>query len=275
MHTYFKKCRWGDFLLLRGDMIGDYVNLYGEWCEAEVTLFRRLLSAESVVVEVGSNIGMHSVPIARFCERGKVFCFEPQRIIFHLLCANLALNNLTNVIARNCAVGNTTRIIDIESTAYDTPWNYGAFSLASGFSAERGYAEATTREPIPLVRLDDDHALQAIKRLDLLKIDAEGSEPEVLDGARGVIERFRPAIFIENNAAERFDRLLGDIQARGYLCYWFRSRRARPDNFNRTSWMVTGQDINMLCISCDHPQPADLQLVNSYSDLRDNKVPLY
>ena len=49
------------------------------------------------MVEVGANIGMHAVPIAKAIASGRLICFEPQRVIFQQLCCNLSLNNLTNV----------------------------------------------------------------------------------------------------------------------------------------------------------------------------------
>ena len=61
MQTFLKDCRWGRFILLRGDMISTYADVYGEWCELEVSLYRRLVTPDSVVIEVGANLGLHSV----------------------------------------------------------------------------------------------------------------------------------------------------------------------------------------------------------------------
>ncbi len=275
MDTYLKQCRWGNFLLIRGDLISEYVNLYGEWCEGEVELFARLLPEDGVAIEVGSNIGMHATPLSHFCRKGKLFCYEPQRVVFQILCANLALNNRLNVIARPCAVGAENAVIEIESGACDAPWNYGAFSLARGYSAEGLYRGAVAKEPVQLVRLDDDMAAHAIGRLDLLKIDSEGCETEALRGASALIARFKPYIFVENNAPERFDSVLDDIRGRGYRCYWYCSSRSRPNNFNKAFWIMHGQDINMLCVAEEKPQPADLVPVESLRDLDLGKVPLY
>ena len=248
MNTYQKHCRWGQFLLIHGDMISEFVNLYGEWCEGEVELFRQLLPEDGVVVEVGSNIGMHSIPMSQFCDRGKVFCFEPQRIVFQILCANIALNNRLNVFARQCAVGGTEETIDIQSGDYDRPWNYGAFSLTSGFSAEMKYTGAARMEKVGVVVLDQDPGLKDIGRLDFLKIDAEGFETFVLRGAREIIGRFRPFIFIENNAEKNFDSVLSAVRALGYQCYWYCSARHRPNNYNGAFWKLEGFDMNMLCV---------------------------
>jgi hypothetical protein len=105
MQTYLKDCRWGRFLLLRGDMISTYADVYGEWSELEVSLYRRILKPDSVVIEVGANLGLHTVPLAKIVASGQVICFEPQRLIFHVLSGNLALNDLSNVHAHRLAVG--------------------------------------------------------------------------------------------------------------------------------------------------------------------------
>ena len=81
MQTFLKDCRWGRFLLLRGDMISTYADVYGEWSELEVSLYRRLLKTDSVVVEVGANLGLHTVPLAKIASSGRVICFEPRRAI--------------------------------------------------------------------------------------------------------------------------------------------------------------------------------------------------
>src|SRR5205807_9301248 len=110
MKTFIKDCRWGRFILLRGDFISMYTDLYGEWSELEVKLFQKILKPESNVVEIGANLGLHTVPLAKVANKGRIICLEPQRIIFQMLCANIALNNLTNVFAYNAAASDADRV---------------------------------------------------------------------------------------------------------------------------------------------------------------------
>ena len=275
MRTYLKRCRWGEFLLIQGDMISEYVNLYGEWSEGEVEVFRRLLPEDGVVIEVGSNIGMHAVPLSQFCARGRVFCYEPQRVIFQILCANLALNNLTNVVAQPCAVGDKNTFIEIEGGDYDRPWNYGAFSVDSGFNAESRFTGDIRKEQARLLRLDDDPLLQNIQRLDFLKIDAEGYECDVMNGAKRLIKKFQPMIFAEVTSSNNFDHVWNEMLRRGYRCYWVCSQRARKNNFNQAQWLMPGQDTNLLGAPQDRPQPGGLVEVKGAADLQQKKVPLY
>ena len=87
MRTSLHMLKRGMFNLIEGDFIGRYAQAYGEWSNLEVRFLLNNLCADSNVVEVGSNIGMHAIPIARHIERGKLFCFEPQRVIFQTFCA--------------------------------------------------------------------------------------------------------------------------------------------------------------------------------------------
>ena len=60
------------------------------------------------VLDVGANIGTHTVALAaHVTAAGAVYAMEPQRLTFQLLCANIALNALTNVVCLNVAVGET------------------------------------------------------------------------------------------------------------------------------------------------------------------------
>jgi hypothetical protein len=80
---------------------------YGECCELESAVLRQLLVRPGVVVEVGANIGVHTVALAREARprRQVRVAFEPQPVIFQNLGANLAANGITNVLAWPCAAG--------------------------------------------------------------------------------------------------------------------------------------------------------------------------
>ena len=234
MKTFLKQCRWGQFLLIEGDMISGYVNQLGHWSAIEVDLFRLLLPHETgVCIEVGANIGMHTVPLAQLCSRGEVICYEPQRPIYHVMCANVALNNCLNVCTRRAAVGAGTGRIEIQSSDYDTPWNYGSFSISKGFDQEGTYGGAVKSEMVDLVSLDQDPALGHLTEVNLLKIDAEGHEVDVIRGAEQLIRRHRPDIFVEPGSPENTDMLRDLMAGHGYSGFWFVGRRFGPgDDFH-------------------------------------------
>ena len=247
MKTFLKQCRWGQFLLIEGDMISGYVNNLGHWSDVEVDLFRVLLPHETgVCIEVGANIGMHTVPLAQLCSRGEVICYEPQRPIYHVMCANVALNNCLNVCTRRAAVGARAGRIEIQSSDYETPWNYGSFSISKGFDLEGAYAGAVTSEMVDIVALDEDPALDHLTAVDLLKIDAEGHEVDVIRGAEKLIARHRPDIFVEPGSPENTDMLRDILAAHGYSGFWFVSSRFRRDDELRPQPGSSHFDVNLV-----------------------------
>src|SRR5436190_22246330 len=105
--TALKECRHGRMLYLRNDQyIGRSLELYGEYGEMEARLFDQLLAPGQAVIEVGANIGAHTVHLAKLVgPTATVLAFEPQRAIFYLLCANLAPNAQFHVRAYHAAGG--------------------------------------------------------------------------------------------------------------------------------------------------------------------------
>jgi len=275
VQTYLKDCKWGRFLLLQGDMVSQYADLYGQWCEQEVSLFARLLRPDSNVLEAGAHIGLHTVALSMLAPQGKVVCFEPQRMLYQVLCANCALNNRGNVYAYNQAVGSRNGTLEVACTDYETPWNYGSFSVDRGFDTEGAFPGRKWTEQVDMAALDTTPATALLDGVALLKIDVEGLEIEVLEGARGLIEETQPALFIENNKEERGDALIAAVRELGYECYWYCAERYAPDNYNKVERKIPGVDINMACF----PRSADVEAlglmkVRRFDDLKSGTVPL-
>src|SRR6266436_5284640 len=134
-HVRCRQCRHGQMLYMPHDIfIGRSLDLYWEYSEIETKLFAQLLKPGHVVFEIGANIGCHTVPMARLIgDGGRVFAFEPQRIIHQMLCANIAQNGLFNVWAERKAVGNPDpgqwELIGVPSVNYAQPGNFGGVAL--------------------------------------------------------------------------------------------------------------------------------------------------
>ncbi len=132
-----------------------------------------------MALDVGANIGTHAVALARHVGRdGIVLAFEPQRAVHGILSTNLTLNALHWVHPIHAGVGAAPGEMIVPDYVYDQDYNFGAIPLRA--AAERGW-------PVRVVRLDD---YQWLPQCHLVKIDVEGMEAEVLDGARRV---HRPA----------------------------------------------------------------------------------
>lgn len=214
-----KLTRHGYMLFNRKDIyIGRSLDLYGEYSEAEYYALNHMLGEGQFAIEVGANIGALTVPMARRVgPNGRVLAFEPQRVLHQILCANLALNTLTNVSAVQAAVGARAGSIGVPNVDYRRFGNFGGVSLAQQAGVET-----------VAVRMLDEFA---IRRCDLLKIDVEGMELEVLQGATALIERTRPRIYIENNRRDTSPALIAWLRGKDYRLWWHVPHLFNPGNF--------------------------------------------
>lgn len=233
-----KACRYGQMLYNKNDVyIGRSLELYGEYSEGEVELFRQVMGTGNVVIEVGANIGAHTLFIAQQVGRsGVVIAFEPQRILFQTLCANLALNSVPNVYTLQQAVGAKAGSVVIPSLDYTQQNNFGGLSLG-------GYESG---EGVPLSTLDSFN----FPACTFLKIDVEGMELDVLQGADRLVRQFRPVIYVENDREEKSAALIRHLDSLGYKMYWHRPPYFNPQNFlgNRQDVFPGIVSLNMICI---------------------------
>ena len=242
-----RACRHGQMVFNVNDQyVGRSLELYGEYSEGEVALFRQIVRAGDVVVDAGANLGAHTVPLAQMVgPTGAVIAFEPQRVVFQTLCANLALNSLTNVMAQQAALGGEAGHIVVPNIDYGRIANFGGVALGQ---YDRG-------EKVPVVRLDDLH----LPRCRLIKIDVEGMEAEVLRGAGDTIARLMPILYLENDRKEKAAQLLRIVDSFGYLIHKHEPRLFNPENYlaNGNNVFNTIVSRNLLCFH--HTKPMTVE----------------
>ena len=242
-----RMCRGGPMLYNKYDIfIGGSLQKYGEFSILEQEIFAQVVHPGAVVVEVGANIGAHTVELSRMAGRdGEVHAFEPQRIVFQALCANLALNQCANVYAQQSAVGDMAGTITVPSPNPSVRNNFGGVSLPS----------ATFGESVPLISLDT----LDLPACHLLKVDVEGMEVEVLKGALTLIKTHRPIMYLENDRAERSEELLTLVKDLGYVAYWHVPRVFNPANFYGEAENIFGNigSFNIFCA----PEETDFKVV--------------
>ena len=220
-----KLCRYGDMVFNRNDRyIGRSLELYGEFSEIEVELLGRFAGPGALVVEAGANIGSHTVALSRVVgPSGAVIAFEPQRLVYHLLCANLALNSIVNVFAYQKAIGAARGAILVPQLDPETPNNFGGLSLGNPGAG----GKAGAGEPVEVAALDD----MRFPRLDLLKADVEGMEEQVLAGAAKTIAEHRPVLYLEDDREEASAALHQRVRSLGYRMYRHTPPLFNPGNF--------------------------------------------
>ena len=159
-----------------------------EWLESHIR-------PGTVALDVGAHIGTHTVLMSELVgPRGRVYAFEPQWKVFRELYYNLALNGSNNAVALRYALGDGEPTVIEMNPA--TEGNEGGTGVGAG------------GDRVELRTLDSFR----FQKVSLLKIDVEGFENPVLDGARRTIRRERPAIIIEIMGGHVYDEAPPEIR---------------------------------------------------------------
>lgn len=237
-YNKLKQCRHGNILYNINDQyIGRSFDIYGEYSEAEIALFDQIIQEGQVVIDVGANIGAYTLFFAQKVGlKGSVHAFEPQRLVYQTLCANMAINSITNAFCHNAALGSTRGVITVPEIAPWNIYNFGGMALGT-------HQEGTC---VPLFQLEDLN----LTTCHFIKIDVEGMELDVLKGGKNLLQTCRPVLYVENDREEKSRDLINYIDTLGYNMYWHYPPLFNSDNFFNNPENIFGAIIskNMLCI---------------------------
>ncbi len=167
-----------------------------------MALWMRLAQTAGVVLDVGANSGLYSLVAAAMNRAARVYGFEPLAHLFHRYVENCRLNGF-DIRPRQIALSNEAGI-----------------GVMRGYTLEKARgAPVPEGELVPMRRLDSTIEAEGIGRIDLMKIDVEGHEPEVLEGMGPWLDRCKPSLLIEvldDTAGHRVEAMLGEL---GYLYF--------------------------------------------------------
>lgn len=156
---------------------------------------RPLLADARVVVDVGANVGIHTIWYLREFPFAHVHAIEPQSVMFNLLRHNVdAWSMAHRVTLHNFTLGHQDGEVSMareSDVLRPTGFHYGALSV--GENGER----------VGMRRLDSLN----LESCDFVKVDVEGFEPLVLIGAQETLKRFRPVLLLENTHPPKLESL--------------------------------------------------------------------
>jgi FkbM family methyltransferase len=161
----------------------------GAYAPAEFETWRPYIRAGDVVIDVGANFGSHSFAFAeQVGQNGLVVAIEPQRDLFWMICGTAALNGTRHLQPVHAACGREAGSVFVPAADYRAPNNFGGVELG----------QETQGLPVKRVKLDSFNCDPSF-----VKIDVEGMELDVLEGAVETITRARPVLAVE---ADREDK---------------------------------------------------------------------
>lgn len=171
-----------DLDLIHGDFIQNLIYLGGDYFDVgSLEKMKKYINPGAVVLDIGANIGNHSIFFAKECQAGKIYSFEPTRRTFEILERNIRINHLEEKVkAMNIALGDQQTKADVICV---NKRNCGANKVNRNVNGS-----------ISMEALDN---LAIKEKIEFIKIDVEGFEYEVLQGGVKTIDKNKPCIYIE------------------------------------------------------------------------------
>jgi FkbM family methyltransferase len=178
-------------------------------------IIKRIVRPGDTVLDIGANLGVVTLPLSRLVgDRGVVHSFEPNPMVRGLLLQSIARNDLKNVQVHECALGAEE---GVTSLSYHDG-NTGRGTLTGGHSRAGWKSVEVSVRTLSSVAEELD-----LSRVRLVKIDVEGYELEVLNGARRWLTSHPPdVILFESNDSTDADRtggVLSLLSELGYALY--------------------------------------------------------
>ncbi|CAI8181474.1 MAG: 2-O-methyltransferase NoeI [Bacteroidia bacterium] len=152
---------------------------------------RKFLKSNSIVVDVGANIGSVSIPLAKLSPDCEIYSFEPSELLFSQLTKNVSLNHILNCKLFNIGLSSESGVVKF----YDmgcVSGNRGTSSISRNIDNLQAVENEIAVDTIDSQFADIDRSIS------LIKIDVQGHELQVLNGGFNTICKNRPVIIFEH-----------------------------------------------------------------------------
>ena len=241
-----QKLKHGIFSYYTNDeYIGKSLSEYGEWSETEIILLKQLVKGNENIIEVGSNIGTHTIPLAKHVlNGGLVYAIEPQSQNYKLLSKNIKDNKLKNVKILKFAISSKQGEAYMNIFNENMTNNYGDSKI---FANNFRNSESVKVKTLDQLFYDDNKEIKTIK---LIKCDAQGQELNIILGSKKIINTHKPFLYLENDDINTSKALIDKIKEMKYIMFWHLPPLYNPNNFLKNSNNIFPKIIscNMLCI---------------------------
>jgi len=186
----------------------------GKFEQKELEIFQALLKPNSIMFDVGANIGLYSIIGSKLVgAKGKVYSFEPSKINFNRLQNNIEINKIKNVNTDNIGIGDKVDETLILSQNYETgdAEKYIINNDTHIKPVGKMQSGILSKEAVQLDTLDNFQLNNDIERVDFIKIDVEGYEYYVFRGAENILKNNHDIVILFE-CAEHLAKRAGSTQ---------------------------------------------------------------
>ena len=203
------------------------------WESSSREIFSELAKSSNSIIDVGSYTGIYALIAAKSNKKATVIAFEPNPNLFDALSKNIKLNNLTKIKLENLALDNVVGVdyLYVNHESYT--------SVASLIQS----ANTSAKFQIKKTTLDNYCQENKISSVDLIKIDVEGVEKRVLEGAGQVLHKYSPIIIMESLTLNDLKHQKNVLKNLNYL----EPIQIKGDGYDSNNWLwFTKKDKNKI-----------------------------
>lgn len=188
-------------------------------------VFKKLITSCNVFIDIGANTGYYSLMAPMINKKIEVHSFEPAQGPLHYLIKNVAINKLEKRISVHPIAlsekSGTMNFYEVRNKKYSyLPHNLGGVGSLM-------HDESKTAYSVKIETLDSFFNEKSISAIDLIKIDTEGTENLILEGAEKVIQKFQPIIICETLFNRIESKLEAIMKNHGYLFFNYKNGRLK------------------------------------------------
>ncbi len=226
--------------------------LQGGFEPETIKTYRKYVDSGTVVLDIGANIGAHTLPLAKMVgETGKVIAFEPTDYAFGKLLKNLSLNGAlaSRVTAIQALLVGTLSEEIPESIP--SSWPLESISDNEGVNHPIHGGKFNALSGAIPTRLDDWFEKNPEGHIDFIKMDVDGYEIGVLEGASRTLAKHHPVIvaefapYIFEERGRKFSELVDFLRDHNYVCCSFGGTKLPLDK-SLESQIGNGCSINVI-----------------------------
>ena len=188
-------------------------------------LIKHLGNKKNIFLDIGTNIGFYSLVASRYFKQ--IFSFEPQPNCINEIKYHSNYNHMYNIITVENGVSNSIGNFELKldplnqgGASLNKPGGHQKLNIEDIIALNKKKQTAIKIDVITLDHYFDNFNLEHNSIIKLIKIDVEGHEESVLEGALNIINKYKPILFIEVDTISRIKSMLS-ILPTGYVAYDF------------------------------------------------------
>jgi len=205
----------------QSSFVGYQIFWYGIYNYEYTEIFEKIIKKIRVFVDIGSNSGVYSIMAAKLSENIKILAFDPTNAANYYLNENIRINDLSNkILSYQYALSDKTEMLDFFEVK-NRKYPFLKYNLG-GASSLINQPDNYNRISVQAFSFDNFIQVHSYEDLiiDLIKIDAEGAEPQIIKGMISTIKKSYPIIICEilmDEVGEEIERLFFDLGYKFFL----------------------------------------------------------